>query len=576
MTAADIGRPLTHFTHRMKEMPPLPAARAVHAAGKPIDAEVERPDGTWCLRRVQPYRTHEGAFDGIVVTFTDITDRKRTEERVAASERLYRVIGESIDYGVWVCDPDGRNTYVSDSFLKLVGMTQAQWSEFGWGAALHPDDAEKAIAAWQECVRTGGVWDIEHRFKGVDGKYYPVLARGMAVRDAVGKVLFWAGINMDISGLKRAEAALKEADKHKDSFLAMLAHELRNPLGPVRNAVQYLRQLGPTDARLVDARDMIDRQVGHMARLVDDLLDATRIAQGKILIRPERCDLAAVARQTAEDFRSVLEGSGVRLTVEVPPAPVWVDGDCTRLAQIVGNLLHNAHKFTNPGGTVTVRLAEDPERHAMLSVRDTGIGIDPMVLPHVFEVFSQADESLDRERGGLGLGLALVKGLAELPTGTVAASSAGPGRGSEFVVRLPLADGPAPMAAAPAPVVVDGRGYKVLVIEDTADAAEPADAADLVGHTSGRRRAGRVAEAKAFVPDVVLCDIRLPGMSGYDVAQALRQEPALVGATVVALTGYGRDEDQAKARAAGFDVHLTKPIDYEALRRVFAGIGRRA
>lgn len=581
VTPADVGRPLTHFTHRMTTMPPLPAAADVHAAGKPIDAEVAGPDGTWFLRRVLPYRTEAGTFDGIVVTFTDITDRKRAEERVGASERLYRAIGESIDYGVWVCDPDGRNTYASESFLKLVGLTQDQCSDFGWGDILHPDDAARTMAAWKECVRTGGAWDIEHRFKGVDGKYHPLLARGAAVRDAAGQVQYWAGINLDVSGLKRAESALLEADRHKDAFLAMLAHELRNPLGPVRNAVAVLRKFGPVGPEVTQARDMIDRQVGHMARLVDDLLDATRIAQGKVFLRPERCDLAAVARQTAEDFRSVLEGSGVRLLVEAPPAPVWVDGDCTRLAQIVGNLLHNAHKFTNPGGSVTVRLAEDPERHAVLSVRDTGIGIDPAILPRVFDVFSQADETLERVRGGLGLGLALVKGLAELHHGTVEASSAGPGRGSEFVVRLPLAEGPPVVTPANAPPADDTqRPYRVLVIEDNVDAAESLRMLlALVGHevrTAATGPAG-VAAAQAFGPDVILCDIGLPGgMSGYDVARAVRQDPATAGAVIVALTGYGRDEDQAKARAAGFDVHLTKPVEYEALRRVFAGLGRRA
>ena len=578
VTPADVGRPLTHFTHRMKEMPPLPSAGAVHAAGKAIDAEVEGPDGSWYLRRVLPYRTQDGAFDGIVVTFTDVTDRKRAEERVAASERLYRAVGESIDYGVWVCDPEGRNTYVSESFLNLIGKTQADVSEFGWKDDLHPADADATIAAWKECVRTGAVWDREHRFRGTDGEYHPTLARGVAVRDADGKVLYWAGINLDIRRLKEAEAALKLADRHKDAFLAMLAHELRNPLGPVRNAVQVLKQLGPADPTLQEARAMIDRQVAHMARLVDDLLDATRIAQGKILLRFEPCDLATIARQTAEDFRSVLEGSGVRLTVEAPPAPVWVNGDATRLAQIVGNLLHNAHKFTNPGGSVTVRLAEGPDRRAVLSVRDTGIGIDPAILPLVFEVFSQADESLARERGGLGLGLALVKGLAELHHGTVEASSAGPGRGSEFVIRLPQAVGPPSATATPAPVVVDGVAFKVLVIEDNADAADSLRMLlELVGHevrTAATGPAG-VATARAFHPDLVLCDIGLPGMTGYEVARALRAEADLAGVTIVALTGYGRDEDQAKAKAAGFDVHLTKPVEYDALRRVFAGLARR-
>jgi two-component system CheB/CheR fusion protein len=577
VTAADVGRPLTHFTHRMKEMPPLPAAAEVHAAGKAIDAEVEGPDGSWYLRRVLPYRTHEGAFDGLVVTFTDITDQKRAEEQVRASEERLRRVIENMPVMLDALAADGTvlvwnkqcEAVTGYSAAEIVGNPRAL-------ELLYPDPTYRSAMMAEWAARTDDYVGWEWTLRAKDGTPRTIAWSNVSARFPIPGWRTW-GVGVDVTDARQAERALKAADRHKDAFLAMLAHELRNPLGPVRNAVQYLRQMGPVDARLTEARDMIDRQVGHMARLVDDLLDATRIAQGKILLRVERCDLTAVARQTAEDFRSVLEGSGVRLTVEVPPAAVWVDGDCTRLAQIVGNLLHNAHKFTNPGGSVTVRLAEDPDRRAVLSVRDTGIGIDPAVLPHVFEVFSQADESLERERGGLGLGLALVKGLADLHNGTVEASSAGPGRGSEFVVRLPLAEGPPPATAAAAPVVVDG-GYKVLVIEDNADAAASLQMLlELVGHevrTAASGPAG-VAAATAFVPDVVLCDIGLPGMSGYDVARALRQEPALAGTTIVALTGYGRDEDQAKARAAGFDVHLTKPVEYEALRRVFAGLARR-
>ncbi|HVK11596.1 MAG TPA: CheR family methyltransferase, partial [Gemmataceae bacterium] len=578
VTPADVGRPLTHFTHRMKAMPPLPPALAVHAAGKPIDAEVEGPDGAWYLRRVLPYRTQDGTFDGIVVTFTDITDRKHAEERVRASEGgLRRVVenmpvmlnamGEDGSFLVWNKQCEAVTGYAA---AEVVGNPKAM-------ELLYPDPGYRAgmVAEW--AARTDDYVGWEWTLRAKDGTLRTIAWSNISARVPIPGWKTW-GVGVDVTDARRAEAALKLADKHKDAFLAMLAHELRNPLGPVRNAVQVLKQLGPGDPTLLEARAMIDRQVSHMARLVDDLLDATRIAQGKILLRFGPCDLATIARQTAEDFRSVLEGSGVRLTVEVPPAPVWVDGDATRLAQIVGNLLHNAHKFTNPGGSVTVRLAEDPDRRAVLSVRDTGIGIDPAVLPHVFEVFSQADESLDRERGGLGLGLALVKGLAELHHGAVEASSAGPGRGSEFVVRLPLTEAPAAAAAAPAPLVVDGRGYKVLVIEDNADAADSLRMLlELVGHevrTAATGPAG-VAAAKAFHPDLVLCDIGLPGMSGYEVARALRAEAALNGVTIAALTGYGRDEDQAKARAAGFDVHLTKPVEFEALRRVFAGLGRR-
>jgi CheY-like chemotaxis protein len=370
---------------------------------------------------------------------------------------------------------------------------------------------------------------------------------------------------------------LAEADRRKDEFLAMLAHELRNPLAPIRNAVGVMKMVRPGDPAAAQARDMIERQVAHMARLVDDLLDVSRITRGKILLRKERADLAALVRAAAEDHRTLLETTGLTLIVEVPDRPLWVDGDRTRLSQVVGNLLHNANKFTDSGGTVVIRLDAEPDA-AVLRVRDTGIGLEAEMLGRLFEPFSQADRSLDRTRGGLGLGLALVKGLVELHGGTVSAFSQGVGQGAEFVVRLPLAraepEGGGSAGAAPG----QGRPLRVLVIEDNPDTAESlrwlltlAGDEVAVAHTG---RAGLEA-ARAFRPDAVVCDIGLPGgMDGYAVARALRADPELFGVTAVALSGYGQEEDKRKSRQAGFDHHLTKPAPPEELQRVLRGRGR--
>jgi len=452
---------------------------------------------------------------------------------------------------------------------KLERVLETGTPEFYDREAPDTTVAAPTITVWplQARGRTVGAMALMYTFSG--RRYAPTeltMAEALASRGAIA---------VDNAHLHRD---LQDADRRKDEFLAMLAHELRNPLGPIRNAVHILNLAGPPEPSMVQARQMIDRQVTHMARLVDDLLDATRIARGKILLRRERCDLARVIAQAADDYRSVFEASGIAFAVDfgadAARQPLWVEGDPTRLAQLLGNLLHNAHKFTNPGGRVTVRLGSDAqEQNARITVEDTGIGIEASVLPHLFEVFSQGDRSLDRSRGGLGLGLALVKGLAQLHGGQVEAFSLGPGQGAEFSVTLPLTE--SPVAEVPAAEQgVNGKCYRVLVIEDNRDAAESARMLlSLAGHEVATAYTGQegLEVAQKFRPQVVICDIGLPGgMSGYDVAQALREDPQLSGAYIIALTGYGRDEDQRQAQAAGFDLHLTKPVDFDVLRRAMA------
>ena len=372
---------------------------------------------------------------------------------------------------------------------------------------------------------------------------------------------------------------IQEADRRKDEFLGMLAHELRNPLGPIRNAVHLLKVIGAKEERSEELHNIIDRQVTHMSRLIDDLLDATRLARGQVLLRKERCDLSQIVRQTAEDYRTVFEGSGLHLEIDVSAEPVFVEGDMTRLVQMVGNLLHNAHKFTLTGGLVTVRLTQE-KGAANIIVTDEGIGIDAKILPYVFDVFRQAEQGLDRTRGGLGLGLALVKGLVGLHDGQAIAHSDGPGKGASFTISLPITD----MAAKKKKEVVEkprsGREkYRILVIEDNRDTAESArmlltlegyDVKTAYNGSSG------IETAKSFKPQVVLCDIGLPGMDGYQIARTIRNDPQLSGAYVIALTGYGRDEDQRQAREAGFDMHMTKPIDFSQLRHALGQIPARA
>ncbi len=371
---------------------------------------------------------------------------------------------------------------------------------------------------------------------------------------------------------------VREHDRRKDQFLAMLGHELRNPLAPIRNAVEILRrehELPAAAAQGAQARDMIDRQVAHMTRLIDDLLDVSRIANGKIRLRQERCDLTAIVLSTVEDFRPVIEQNGLELVVELPAQSLWTSGDPTRLSQILGNLINNAHKFTDEPGHILISLRADRDnRSAILTIRDSGIGMDRETLRSIFDAFSQADRSLDRSRGGLGLGLALVKGLVELHGGTVCVSSEGLGHGTEFRVQLFLDKTAEPPTSKPKVAAPTGKSCRILVIEDNIDGAESMRMLlKHLGHDVRIAHTGPagVTAATDWLPEVVLCDIGLPGgMDGYGVARSLRENSNLDGLLLIALTGYGRDEDQLKAKEAGFDFHMTKPVDFTVLQQAVA------
>jgi signal transduction histidine kinase/CheY-like chemotaxis protein len=374
--------------------------------------------------------------------------------------------------------------------------------------------------------------------------------------------------------LAASNAALRDSDRQKDQFMAVLAHELRNPLAPIRNGLQVLRYRHD-ETTVEQVRQLLGRQVGHLARLVEDLLEAARVKAGKTVLRRELLDLARLARYTVSDEAPAFDAAGLVLAVEAPETPVWVSADWTRLSQVVGNLLQNALKFTDRGGRVSVAVRTDGSS-AELSVRDTGVGIRSELLPCLFIPFMQADQGLARSRGGLGLGLALVKGLAELHGGTVAAESGGEGLGATFTVRLPLAREPAAVTGGrPVQVRNPGRSLRVLIVEDNEDSAESlrmalelAGCEVVVAHTGP----GGVDAAKARRPDLVLCDIGLPGFSGYEVARRIRAEAD--GAVVlVALTGYGREQDQEDARAAGFNRHFTKPVDFGQLELVLSEVG---
>jgi signal transduction histidine kinase len=374
--------------------------------------------------------------------------------------------------------------------------------------------------------------------------------------------------------LRARAAELAEADRRKDEFLAILAHELRNPLAPVANALQIMRLQAADGGATARARDMAERQVKHLARLVDDLLDVSRITRGKLQLCLQPVELAPLLAHVLEGMRPFIEACGHELSVVLPPEPVRLQADPTRLEQVLANLLNNAAKYTRPGGRIWLT-AERAGAEAVLRVRDNGVGIAPEKLPRVFDLFMQADRAPDHSQGGLGIGLTLVRSLAEMHGGTVQAFSPGLGRGSEFVVRLPALPQTPPERPEPRPVAARGagRGLRVLVVDDNVDAAQSlAQLLALDRHEVyvAYDAPGTLESARAHPPEVVLLDIGLPGGDGYQVARRLREEVGLKDAVLVAVTGYGQEEDRRRSARAGFDHHLVKPVDVEALRDLLA------
>ncbi|MFP1131956.1 response regulator [Asticcacaulis sp. W401b] len=372
--------------------------------------------------------------------------------------------------------------------------------------------------------------------------------------------------------IQRAAEALREADHRKDVFLATLAHELRNPMAPIRNGLQILR-MAPDSPMAAQVRDMMDRQMTHLVRLVDDLLDVSRVSQGKIELKRDHLTMRSVVEAAVETARPVIDLAGHAFTLDLPAEELWVDGDLTRLAQIVANLLNNAAKYTPERGRIGLSLRRDGAQ-AVIRVSDTGLGIDADMLPKVFELFTQVDRNIHRAQGGLGIGLALAQKLVALHGGSIHAESAGANRGSTFELRLPLAD--APHATADGLTEAQAaRSLNVLVVDDNRESAETTSwMLDLIGHHTRTVHDGAAALAAADseTPDVILLDIGMPGMNGYEVCRELRKRPQLQDTVVIAQTGWGQDSDRQAAFEAGFNHHLTKPVNLDSLSRLLADI----
>ena len=542
-----------------------------------------------------------------------MTDLRQVEAELRKAEARYRLLVEQIPAVTFVASLDEGQSelYVSPQIEALVGYTAAEWRDnpILWYARVHPDDRAGCELGLAETIANGTPYRAELRLLARDGQIVWVQTTVQLLRDNGESAGVLQGIAFDVTERKRAEEALQrvnaaleeqvrartaeltaanqaleqraaelaQADRNKDEFLAMLAHELRNPLAPVRNALQILRMSNLPDGRLRWARDVMERQVDHMARLVDDLLDVARIRGGLIALRMEPVDLATVLERAVEAARPYLDARRHRLTVTPPQGPAPLRADPTRLTQVFGNLLNNAAKYTDEGGHIELTAGREGDA-AVVRVKDNGAGIRPSLLPRVFDLFTQGDRSLARTEGGLGIGLTLVRSLVESHGGTVEAHSEGEGRGSEFVVRLPLAEDKAdagPAAATNATAAEARTAQRILVVDDNRDGAESlAMLLRTGGHEVRTAHDGFEAleVARAFRPHIVFLDIGLPRLDGYEVARRLRKEPGMEKGLLVALTGYGQEEDRLKAMAAGFNVHLVKPADIDALQNIVAGI----
>ena len=528
------------------------------------------PGGDLELRHLefvyQPLHAADGSVHGVLVQGIDVTERWRAETAARErEERMRLLIDHASDYAMIITDADGCIVEWLGGAERITG-----WSEDevrGRHAALifTPEDREagmpgrEMLAARQNGRAEDKRWHLRR-----DGSRFYGDGVMTSLWDEDGELRGFGKVVRDVTERKLAEEAARRAEQHKDDFIALLAHELRNPLAPIRNGLEVIR-LSPGNRDIVtQAQAMMQRQLGHMVRLIDDLLDVSRISRNKMELRRDQVTLQEIVAHAVETSRPLIEASGHQLEVRLPADPVMLDADITRMAQVLSNLLANSAKYTDAGGRIVLQGHRD-DNDVVISVSDNGVGIEPAMLPHVFEMFSQAGAALERARGGLGIGLALVRGLVEMHGGHVSAWSEGPGRGSTFTIRLPLTprQSPGSGSAAVGVPVPHARSGRILVADDNQDAATSlARVLTLLGNEVRTARDGleAIALVESFAPEIVLMDVAMPRMNGYDATRRIRALPNGRDIIIVALTGWGLEADRERSREAGCDGHLVKPV----------------
>jgi PAS domain S-box-containing protein len=531
-----------------------------------------RRDGStfWAHVIITALRDDAGTLIGFGKITHDLTERRREQESLRQSEERFRLLVDGVkDYGIFMLDPDGRiiSWNAGAERIKGYGAIEIIGRHF---SVFYPP--ELIAAEWPahelRIARTEGRYEEEAWRVRKDGSRFWASVVISAVYDRSGELRGFAKITRDLTQRQRMQQ-LQEASRQMSEFVAMLAHELRNPLAPIRNAMQVMSLRGLEDPQLEWCRTVVDRQVALLGHLVDDLLDVNRITTGKIQLKREPVLISLVIERALESSSPLIQERKHRVEVSLPEEPLVVQGDSTRLSQVFLNLLNNAAKYTPENGLIQIS-GKAEGQHAVIRVRDNGLGIAPELLPKVFDLFVQGSRSLDRAEGGLGIGLALVREIVRLHGGSVSVSSAGVQQGSEFTVKLPLVTrSPHQMKSEQdTEAAIPARHRRILVVDDNSDSAE---SMALLLRASGHEvhtahdGASALEQAGAHKPEIVLLDIGLPGMSGYTVAKRLRAIPELDAVTLIAMTGYGQEEDRKRSRDAGFDHHLVKPIDLAVL-----------
>ena len=518
-----------------------------------------------------------GNLAGFAKFMRDQTDQRLVQERLRESEEHLRMALSASDMGTWSYRVDKDEVQLDEYLVRMLGLPEMNhpWRIEQLGQVVHPDDRPWLAKELEQAIQGGHELRSEFRLALPDMETRWLRIQGRRVEGAEDAGMIFAGACLDITAQRRSELALMEADRKKDEFLATLAHELRNPLSPLRNGLRIL-ELADDDPDLRrETQRMMDRQVGHMVRLIDDLMDMSRISRGTIELRKEVVLLHDVIEQALETSRPAIQKAGHRLNVLLFPDPVYVEADVTRLAQVFNNLLNNASKYTEPGGNIGLNLRLEGGE-AIVSITDDGLGIPPDLLNEVFEMFTQVDRSLERSRSGLGIGLNIVKQLVAMHGGRVEAYSEGLGKGSRFMVYLPLAEAPDPDPAM-ATTASSGTSnndtskktlHRILVVDDNADSANTlASILRVLGHhvRTGMNGEQAVEMALSFKPALIFLDIGMPGMNGYQACRSIREAPGGAEMMIVALTGWGQAEDRRRSEEAGFDQHLVKPIDGQTL-----------
>lgn len=533
-------------------------------------------DHRFLSMRFYPLCDSDGRINGAGQITLDVTDQISAEAALRDSELRFRTLADNISPLVWMADAKGRVVWFNQRWREFTGATPVEMKTLGWRRVVHPDHIRRVLERLQRSWDTGEVWDDVFPMKSRNGNYHWFLSRALPIRDSTGRVEHWFGTHTDITEQRAAEEALRQADHNKDRFLATLAHELRNPMAPLRSALETLRLSQPEDSQSFQLYDMMNRQVDQLVRLVDDLLEVSRLTRGKITLRKEPVIINNIVRSALESTEPLIQTMRHRLHLRLPRGTIWLRGDSLRLSQVLINLLNNAAKYTEPGGDIWLTVEEhhgNDQPEVMISVRDNGRGIDATTLPYIFDSFVQLADGTQSD-GGLGIGLSIVRTLVDMHGGRVKAISAGPGQGSEFIVTLPLHAMESDYHQHPQEQFSASAGTtRTLIVDDNVDAARSlADLLTLLGNEVCVVHSGPAALAKLdeFDPGLILLDIDMPGMDGYEVARRLRQRADTRDRQVVALTGFGQEEDRRRAMAAGFDLHLVKPVDLATLQSLYA------